>query len=336
MAQALDGHGGLRQYALPQPSARVLLHYTLASLAAAGLAELLLLRVLSRVGVHIPKEGPFLYAYGFLTEVGSFAFNLASVLAVMAAALAAWLLLQRRGNALAAWALLGLAWGNVALALLGKAVAAEAAFATGVTFALVAVALPYCLRRGEAVERRLTVALVAAAYLFSQYYALAHALYGLLGLRTTPPETTLALAIGEALLVAAGFAIFWAWGRGGASSRFVSIMVAALVVGLLGAYLANGSTTAILALWTEGITLRLPFPLYLASFGLYAATVASCLRREGMAATGYALLLLFVAGYVLGTTYQGLLAVLALAILTERRGLSGSRPSAGATAAAGR
>ncbi|MFQ5880548.1 MAG: hypothetical protein ACE5IZ_10300, partial [Dehalococcoidia bacterium] len=259
---ALGSHSGTGDYGLARPSAMPLLHYTLGALAVAGLGELFLLRVLSRVGVHIPKEGPILYVYGFLTEVGSFAFNLAAVLAVMAASLAAWLVLRRRPgvvSALAAWTLVGLAAGDIALALVGKAVAAEAAFALGTTAALLLLALPYVFGN-QTTQRRLAVALVVGAYMGSQYYGLAHALYNLLGLRATPPQTTLALGLGEGLLLAAGFTIFWAWGRGNANPRVAPLASAALVLALMAAYVANGSTTAILALWTEGVALLLPSP----------------------------------------------------------------------------
>ena len=91
----------------------------------------------------------------------------------------------------------------------------------------------------------------------------------------------------------------------------------ALSLLLLASYLANGSTSAILSLWTEGLTLYLPFPLYLAAFWLYAWTVVGCFQRRDGFAVGCALLLLFVGGYALELTYQHLLAALALLVLTQ-------------------
>src|SRR4030065_299157 len=62
----------------------------LAILPVAALTELLLIRTFYRVGIHIPREGAFRSVHGVLTHVGSFAFNLSSVLVLAGLTPLAW------------------------------------------------------------------------------------------------------------------------------------------------------------------------------------------------------------------------------------------------------
>lgn len=64
--------------------------YALWTLLAAGLGELFLYRMLSRVGVHIPKDGLVLDVYSSLVRAGSFAFNVSSVAVFLALGLLAY------------------------------------------------------------------------------------------------------------------------------------------------------------------------------------------------------------------------------------------------------
>jgi len=330
-----------------------LLPYALGFLAAAGMAELLLLRTLSRVAVHIPKEGLVLSVYRALTGVGSFAFNLATILAVVALALAL-LQLARQQHRADPWQIVGagalallLAW-SVLLPLLrstgeGSDEAAKLAFGLVFSVAVVALALPHFLSRRKPLARRAAVALVGAVALCAQYYTLSYAASGLLGTGGPPPLASEFLALGEVLVVASAGAIFAAWGatrrpgflawpHGGrrgwkapatgllnSPNRLGLAVPTALSLLLLASYLTNGSTSAILSLWTEGLTLYLPFPVYLAAFWLYASTVVARFQRRDGFAVGCALLLLFVGGYALELTYQHLLAALALLVLTQDR-----------------
>jgi hypothetical protein len=317
-------------------SAEAVLPYALGFLTAAGITELLLLRTLSRVAVHIPKEGLVLHVYQGLTGVGSFAFDLATVLAVATLTFALYTLVRRehrldgwRALVLGALALL-LAW-SVLPPLLraaggstsgrGGNDALKLAFGLAFSLAVIGLALPYALSRRATAARRIAVGLVAAAYLCGQYYAVSYAATGLLSAGGPPALASQVLTLGEVLVVVSAGAIFVAWGtgtkRGGKSRARLRLAIpTALSLLLLAGYLANGSTSAILSLWTEGLTLYLPFPLYLTAFWLFGwAVLASFQRRDGFTA-GCALLLLFVGGYALELTYQHVLAAIALVVLT--------------------
>ena len=318
-------------------SAEAVLPYALGFLAAAGLTELLLLRTLSRVAVHIPKEGLVLSAYEALTGVGSFAFDLATILAVVVLSLALYAFMRREhwqdaGHlpAMGALALL-LTW-SVLFPLLraaggsagGGAPDDVAKLAFGLAFSLVVVglALPFALSRRATPARRAAVGLVAAAYLCGQYYTVSYAGLELLDRSGPPALASQVLTLGEVLVVAGAVAIFAGWGAGtspgGRSGAHLRLAIpTALSLLLLVSYLANGSTSAIISLWTEGLTLYLPFPLYLAAFWLYGWTVVACFQHRDGFAVGCALVLLFVGGYALEVTYQHLLAAIALVVLTQ-------------------
>jgi len=73
---------------------------------------------------------------------------------------------------------------------------------------------------------------------------------------------------------------------------------------------------AILALWTTGLSLFLPFPLYLLALGLYLVTLLSCWRSGDAFWPGAGLLVLLLAGYMPEATYQHLLVFLGVAFLS--------------------
>jgi len=143
------------------------------------------------------------------------------------------------------------------------------------------------------------------------------------GLNSLPPYSRTIFGLGEALVLCNGFVVFWAWGR---PLRWDIRLVPATAITLvfLFSYLGNTSTSAILALWTEGLILHLPLPLYLIALWLYLVTVAGLLKDRQTFYQGAALILLFLAGYTLEMTYQHLLAVLAVLLLT--RGEEGLSP----------
>ncbi len=70
--------------------------------------------------------------------------------------------------------------------------------------------------------------------------------------------------------------------------------VVLLVLTLAG--LSPASTMAILALWTTGLSLFLPFPVYRVALGLYLLTLVACLRSGDGFWIGAGLLLVLLAG----------------------------------------
>ncbi|KKL21578.1 hypothetical protein LCGC14_2444070, partial [marine sediment metagenome] len=167
-----------------------------------------------------------------------------------------------------------------------------------------------------------------------QYYALSHLFYRILDYGSLPPLSITVLRLGEVLAVAAAAAAFWAWGL--PRLRWVGTAglaaVAAVLVALVLAGLSPASTMAILALWTTGLSLFLPFPIYLLSLALYLLTLVACWRSGNAFWTASGLLLVLLAGYMAESTYQHLLLLLGVAFLSRIVPAS-RRPRAGVAAA---
>jgi len=306
--------------------------YALWTLLAAGLGELFLYRMLSRIGVHIPKEGAVLDVYNALVRTGSFAFNVSSIAVFLALALLTYGCVRRwdsRWPLRAATPPLIAAFGAVSLLLAfvdegESAKLAYGAFSAGLMIALAAIA--WTDGRGDP-GRKAIVALIVLAYLFAQYYSLSNQAYRALELTAAPPLTARALEIAELMVVATALLAFWRWSgvRAGLSWRPspVQLGVAGLLVfAFLGAYRGeDSSTAAILSLWTIGLTLYLPLPVYALTLGLYGAALVACLGRArrdpAFVPDAIALGLLPVAGLTLDLTYQHMVALVALLLLVR-------------------
>ncbi len=290
----------------------------LALLPAAALAELLLIRTFYRVGIYIPKEGPFRAVYRILTAAGSFSFNLSSVLAALAVGAlvaAAW----RRGLR------------NVAVALGLFLVTALSAALSGshdlgptarlaFVLALAVVAWPY-IRTCGAPWDRLAVAGVSAAVLLSVYAGLVGDAGRLLPAGDGPGGAVGAQLAGEALVMATAFVVLVAWARGD-GFRWMPIVLGLFpAAALMVAWRANGAITGILVLWTAGLRLYLPVWLYALALWAVAAAAVGWLPRRPWRSAGLALLL--AAGLLLESTYLQMLALLSVVLLTDGLAVGG-------------
>ncbi|MBI4260241.1 MAG: hypothetical protein HY658_06705 [Actinobacteria bacterium] len=288
----------------------------LAILPAIAITELLLVRTFYRVGIFIPKEGPFRTVYAAATTLGSFALNLASVVAVLALVGLVVTAIRRGRIALAAGVGGFVAGSAVATLFQGQyqAPVVRLLFA----LAVASVAWPHVARRDRLLER-LAVGGVVAAALLSSYAGLA-ADAGSVGPGPLPGGTFAELA-GEAMVVAAGFLVLATWvAREGFRWGPVAwtAPVPAAVVGL---WSASGAITGILVLWTAGLRLYLPLWIYAGAAWAWAAAAAGWARSRPWHAVG--LLLLPPAGFLLGTTYQQSLLLLAVVLLTDGMALGG-------------
>jgi len=324
-----------KSVAVPRPAGAALTlqslaPYALWTLLAAGLGELFLYRMLSRIGVHIPKEGAVLDVYNALVRTGSFAFNVSSVAVFLALGLLAYASARRWGSRQPLRAVtpaLIAAFGAVSLLFAfvdeGEfARLAYGAFSAGLMIALAAIA--WTDVRSDPF-RKATVALIVLAYLFAQYYTLSNQAYRALDLTAAPPLTARALEMAELLVVTAALLAFWRWsgvraGQGWRPSPVQLGVAGLLVFAFLGAYRGeDSSTAAILSLWTVGLTLYLPLPVYAVALGLYGAALVACLGRArrdpAFMRDAIALGLLPVAGLTLDLTYQHLVAMVALLLL---------------------
>lgn len=320
LTQAAPRLAAARQETRPAFDATVLQQLA-AALLAAALLETVLLRLATRVGVHVPKDATLGGVFQAASYLGSLAFNFASLLAIALVVLLLASMVLRMKGVVARLALAALSmamlWG-LGLSLATGSATADAVFGLAVTLLVGLLGLILVRQVEMPGGARVALALIVAAYFCYQYYALAHLAYRLLDYSALPPLSVPALRLGEGLVVAAGGAVFWAWGVGRwrqvGLAGWAVVAVVLLVVALAG--LSPVSTMSILALWTTGLSLFLPFPIYLLSLGLYLLTLVACWRSGDAFWTAAGLVLVLLAGYMPEATYHHLLLLLGVAFLS--------------------
>jgi hypothetical protein len=301
----VDGRGRTGQTLTPPAS-------ILAVLAGAALTELLLVRTFYRVGIFLPRDGPFGAVYSALTAVGSFALNLSSVLALGLLAWTAWRA-ARAGSRRVAWALGAFTLAAVAASVTGSSRQGPLLLLL-FALAVVAVVSPF-LWSGRAPALRLALGSATAATLLGAYPHLWDQLS--LSVPRLPDLAGQAPAqvAAEALVLVSAVLFGWCWAREDLRAAPLAAGLGAALT-LTAVWRAAGSTTGILVLWTVGLRLYLPFGLYALALGAVTAAATGWRRSHPWRATG--LVLLLAAGVLLDTTYQLTLVVLALTLLADR------------------
>jgi hypothetical protein len=103
---------------------------------------------------------------------------------------------------------------------------------------------------------------------------------------------------------------------------FPALLVLAFSAANIADMVVDQGFTGVFTLWSVGYTLFLPWPIYAIALGLFTHAVLTAFTRrwprarEANRGVGIAMLLLLYAGFNLQLTYQHLLAVLGLALLT--------------------
>jgi hypothetical protein len=302
MAIALAGR---RDDAAVEARSDVLGPLIAATLLAAG-TELVLLRLISRIGVHIPALPWLRGMYEAAVAAGNVAFPVATVLAAaLLAALALRLAGRARAAALAVITVLGFQVWLLAAPTGAAGAALHAFLLAGALPAIVLAAAPAGLRRGPLVF----LGLVAGGQALAAVQA-GSAQLASLGGRALPLEVAV---LGEPLLLAALLAAPALlapprWPRAALIGGGVAALVAA------GMMLGNGSTARILAIWTFGVQMPAPWPLYALAAGTLAAT-AIAHWRAGRIAASAGLLLLALGGFAPPSSYQADLMLAGLVLL---------------------
>lgn len=316
--------------------------YAAIGLAVVGTLEWLLGRTVSRLASAPPLEGVARTIIETLGRLGIFLLSPAFVLALalLFLSLAAFGAKATRTGAISDLALgifLSIFAIVVVLSTLAYAlrlVSLGSFIATGLTLGLNALSLGavwwLALRFAIASEAqpiaRLAVALIALGYTGWYYYVFQQSLQNLGMVQGGAP--VFVRDLGEAVAVDATVALFAAtamahrqWAR-----RRRWILPIVLAVGFAGGsiadILANTGFTGVFATWSLGFNLFLPWPIYAVALALFAYSVLTCFASEPAKAayatpnTGLGMLLLLFAGYSLQLSYQHLVAVLAIALLT--------------------
>lgn len=266
----------------------------------AVLAEFLLARLLSRVGIYIPKSGAALTVYQGALLAGEIAFTFSLLLAVV--------LLFRR-DALAVLAV-------AAVVLLAPGEAAPVWWSLSAALAMagaVAALGARALRQAaDSPGLRAALALVLAVHLLTYLANAGQLAWAALALPGAAPLAATVLRAGELLALLAPVALLSPPVRLRPAEAGLGLgAVAALGAG----YAANADLTAIMAMYSLGFSLSWPTVLYLVSLGAGVPALLSLVRRDPR--RGCALGLLFLTGYALTVNLQHVLVLVAWAELAR-------------------
>lgn len=340
-AEGLDKAGGrVDEHGL-------LFEYTVRLLLVAGLLELILYRLVSRLGMHLSKVAEKYEFVGIAFQVlSSLGFVLLNTVALLLF-LALLLLLFKKTVTASAEPLGWLVVPSISLLLmltvaylLFEPRMLESVVYNVLSFVVILLlVLQYVGSRRSLPQRAFVVCffLGISGWL---YYQIMSTTYGYLGMFQPPPVVHEANRAGEALMVLASILAFWAYGTGGfwtknrrqrrrvltfaaiGSLVFLMLLFMDYFLGLYDAALAEtvrkgGEGISWIFQMGMGYTFYLPFALYVLGLLSWTYTVLK-LTTSGRLA-GYGLGLMFIAGYALQLSHLTLMVVMGLMLLNLDR-----------------
>jgi hypothetical protein len=326
----------------------LLFQYTIKLVLLVAFSELILYRLISRLGMHLSKlakTNPWIIpTFTTLTEVGQWLLNVVAILLFLALTVALMTRYANRGfeglnkfiiPCVALLMLLTAGFLIVPPAMLGAAIYNFTA--------IVAIALlmtEYLSTHHERAQR-----VMGVTYLFGicgwLYYQVVSTIYSFLGTVAAPPLVYEAHRGGEALMVLASILVYWAYGRGlsfrtrnqrqrrraiwfWASAGFIftaMLFIDYLLKGydpVMAEHIKKGADgIGWIFQFGMGYTFYLPFALYMAGLLCWSYTVIKLLNMGRLA--GYGLGLMFIAGYALLYSNLTLMVVLGVMLLAMDR-----------------
>jgi hypothetical protein len=329
----------------------LLLPYTIKCLLLAGFLELVLYRLVSRLGMHLSKISEkhewVRVTFKALSSIGFTLLNFTSLLVFLA--ISVLIVTRLRGEvgrrsearfdaivipAVCLLLLLTIGFLIVPPAMLGSVVY------NILSLAVVTILVVEYFTTHPAWRQR---AMVLAFFLGLSgwfYYQIMSTGYGLLGVVISPPFVHEANRAGEAFMVLASILVFWAyaatpiWSHNRRQQRrillfgslagaaFLGLLFLDYIVGMYSPAVATsvrkaGEGIGWIFQMGMGYTFYLPFAFYVAGLLLWSYTVSK-LVLQGRPA-GYGLAFMFIAGYALQLSHLTLLVVLGVMLLTLDR-----------------
>ncbi|MBX3001465.1 MAG: hypothetical protein KF893_23290 [Caldilineaceae bacterium] len=285
-------------------------------LAIAALMDWLLTRTLTRLAIFIPKTPAMITGYEVLAFVGQVGSSLAGLLVLAGVG---WIIGQevRRQRPPGLPAILAARLGLSLLFL----VIAPAAWLSAVAHLLTLAAIFWLVGAFLARDGRsggfapLHVALLLPALVLSlgEVFHLIPVLYRLLGWSGPPSFTLPIFNLGELLFIVAPILFWWNWGRGASRRAWIGGLIPAALFAAL--YVASPAMTATIVIWSTGMTLYLPWPLYVLSFWLAGTTILACVQRQDR--VGWGLVLFAAGGYAPQFSVQIFFSLMALWVMVS-------------------
>jgi hypothetical protein len=328
----------------PEPGA-LLLEYTLKALLVAGLCELILYRLISRLGMHLSKVAKeYVVVEYFLRGASSIGFALLNFSAILVfLALFTFLFAKMHGGLGRSLDRLVMSLVSVLLALTVTFLLFPPVMLGSIIYSVLtlltvwAIAAQYWLGHPSWKARAFIVcyALGVSGWL---YYHITTTTYGWLGLAGSPPAVHAINRLGEALMVLATVWVFAVYGgftfrtnnrrqrrrsfiyAGTWTVLFVGLLVMDGIMDIFDPAAARSFRQGSQGIgWIfqmgMGYTFYLPFALYVAGLLFWAYAVFKQISMGRRA--GYGLALMFIAGYALQLSHLTLFVVLGLLLITN-------------------
>lgn len=325
----------------------MLFEYTLKLLVLAAFFELVLYRLVSRLGMHLSKlaakyESVRLLFKG-LSSIGFTLLNVVSLLLFLAISLVLFSKLKALGRsavdtAMAATVSLLLVL-TVAFLIVPPAMLGSMVYNIVTCAALAFLAAEYFRTHAARSQRAMMVCFLLGVFGWL-YYQTVSTFYGFFQWLTAPPFVHEMNRFGEAMMVLASILAFWAYGgisfrtsnkrqrrrvvlfaaTGG--SLFLGLLFLDFFLGLYDKATAEsvrkaGEGIGWIFQMGMGYTFYLPFALYVAGLFCWSYTVIKQITMGRLA--GYGLALMFMAGYALQLSHLTLMVVFGLLLLTMDR-----------------
>jgi len=338
----------------------LLFQYTVKLVLLVSFSELILYRLVSRLGMHLSKLAQthewIIPTFTALTQIGQWLLNVVAILLFLALGVAVINRMAGRGfvgsNIIVIPCVVLLLLLTVGFLLIPPAFLGSAIYNLVALVVLICLMVEYLSTHTEWSHRAMgiTYLLGVGGWL---YYQIVSTIYSFIGTVAAPPLVYEAHRGGEALLVLSSILVMWAYGRG-VSFRtrnqrqrrraiwFWATAVSIFTLMLFLDYLLNRYDPGMagnirkaadgigwIFQFGMGYTFFLPFALYMTGLLCWSYTVIKLLTMGRLA--GYGLGLMFIAGYALLYSNLTLMVVLGAMLLTMDRSRRGATNSAPAT-----
>ena len=330
--------------AKPEPGA-LLLEYTLKALLIAGLSELILYRLISRLGMHLSKVAKeYVVVEYFLRGVSSIGFallNFSAILVFLALFTFLFAKMQRGLSRPLDGPVVSLVSVLLALTvtflLFPPVMLGSIAYSLLTVLAIWTIVAQYWILHPSVKARAMIVCygLGVSGWL---YYQITTTTFGWLGLAASPPLVHEIARLGEALMVLATALVFAVYGGFSLRTKnrrerrrsilyvatwtllFVGLLVMDTILELVDPAAARsvrqgGQGIGWIFQMGMGYTFYLPFALYVAGLLFWTYAVVKQVSRGRRA--GYGLALMFIAGYALQLSHLTLFVILGLLLITH-------------------
>ena len=274
-------------------------------LACAAVVDWLIGRTFIRAAIHMPKSPPLLALYQALGVVGQYAFILTSVLALFALGVLVWQQRFRWRGALS-FVLSVLAMSSVVFVVIPPMEWWSVGYHLLALTALVLIGVQ--AKRSNNLQVWLIPALAVAC---GELYILSAAVNNASDIAVASLNL-LWFHLGELFVAASGIALWWFLARRRATRRMYLIALApALFFGA--AYVSNPSMTGVMAIWSMGLSLYLPWLVY--AFSVWGASVAFLVFLKEDVRVSIALVLFAAGGFAPQLSAHAFFSLLGLWLL---------------------